>query len=205
MAHGPHLSAFLKWTRAANDIQEGLTAAHTYDIIYKNINLIYEILIMPQAPAIDAAFEIMDVVTRTLEGAAFGDIVDALPQSRASVARFLKSMVENGYLEKHQNRYRPGTRFIRLAGRIDLSAHLISIADPVLEQARDVLENTVILFGWSGRKITSLNKYLHPSSIVMQPVGSASHEIADAPWGWVLLEHLGWAMLRRRRLANQSF
>jgi DNA-binding IclR family transcriptional regulator len=138
-------------------------------------------------PALEAAFLILELVARQPEGAGFTEILDALPQSRASVARFLKWMTEADYLAKASGKYCPGRRMALLASRIPLKNTLLEIAEPIIQRAGEALGHTCIFFSWDGKHHECLVKHMHPASIAMQVLGNVSRDLAFTPWGWMTL------------------
>ena len=142
------------------------------------------------APGLEAGLTILELVSADRMGASFSTVLKVLPQSKASVARFLKSMVEAGYLRKEGGRYLPGLRFALMASRVRFSDHLAVVADPIVREASEKLQNTCLFIEWDHLELRCLCRHLQPQAPSLQAPGSVNAGLGGTPSGWVALVHL---------------
>lgn len=142
-----------------------------------------------KAPALEGGLTILDRLFDSPEGMSFSEIEKALPQSKATVVRLLKVMINYNYVIRHRRtgNYIIGPKMTRISGDSIVIREWLSFASPLIEELKNRLENTVILFYWNGFYCQSVLKKMHPNSIVMQEVGSIDTRFTDSPWGWIIL------------------
>jgi DNA-binding IclR family transcriptional regulator len=158
-----------------------------------------------KAPALEGGLTILDMLVRMPDGLSFTDIEQALPQSKATVVRLLKIMVQRGYVLRHalRGRYYPGPKLLNSA-LIDVKPRIwAKHAEPLLEQITAQTANTSILFHWNGFGMQSLVKRLHPESIAMQELGNIDTSFVDSPWGWIVIATF-FSSLSYKELSRRS-
>lgn len=157
---------------------------------------------MSSAPALDSGLRILELIVERGE-IGFNQLKLSLDIPAASLNRYLKVLMERGYVEKsEQQLYVPGARVRNLAGSAD-SDELAPIVAPILEQVCATTGHTAIWFDWLNGQMRCRDKRVAPEGIVMQEPGETRTDYAVQPWGFLFLGTLE-AARRKLLLANGS-
>ncbi len=146
------------------------------------------------APGLERGLMLLEMVSNSSgRGIGFKDLVGMCGVPPASAARFLRVLVERGYLAKHPETglYRVGPTPSRLAERGTWESRLLASAGNVLRDLRDHTGHTATLFIWDGDSIRCAAKCQHENSLAMQEVGAVRKDILAFPWGWIFADSLG--------------
>ncbi len=141
-------------------------------------------------PALERGLAILERLADAGAPVPFTVLLEELALPKATLARLLKVLRATGHIEKTPAGYRPGGRVDRLAAGGDIRLRLRTAGRPVLEELARETENTALLFHLHPAQTQSLEKVLHPESIVMQEIGSVDTNLFNAPWGWLAYAHL---------------
>ncbi|RMD80237.1 MAG: hypothetical protein D6820_06990 [Lentisphaerae bacterium] len=143
-----------------------------------------------QAPALTAGLKLLERLAQSgLEGCSFGQLCELGIVSRASVTRLLQVLQNEGYVVKnaHNGKYRLGIRMVFLADRVKILEWIRMRTREILEEVKNRTGNTVIAFLREGDALCSIEKVLHPASIVMQELGGRTCGSSGSPWDVILL------------------
>lgn len=140
------------------------------------------------APALERGLAIIEIVAALERPASFTEIVTRSQVPKATANRLLKVLLSTGYLGKTPDgNYVPGAKCNLLGIRSSLLAALELHGQEAVDAVSAAAANTATLFYWNGRQTQVVAKTLHEYSIVMQPVGNVSCDLAGTPWGWLAL------------------
>lgn len=144
-----------------------------------------------EAPALERGLDILETVAKH-GSMPYKEILNELDIPPASAARLLKCLVRKGYLSKTSDTgaYLLGESVGKLVQPMEPSAALREAGEPVLRQLQDSLNQTVVLFHWTGIAWECIAKKNHEDSITMQRVGEVRVDIFNYPWGVFAYEQL---------------
>lgn len=135
-------------------------------------------------PALSRGLAVLERIAAQPEPVGFNALLEELGLPRATLARILQVLRDEGYVRKDGGgRYRTGPAIERLAGHEGMGERLRAAAEPVLELLVAETANTAMVFGWDGEAHTALAKKAHPASVSMREVGSISRDLEQPPWG----------------------
>ncbi len=138
------------------------------------------------APALDAGLDVLEILA-SKRVAGFNELCAALPMSKASVARILKTLSLRGYAVKSgaDGKWRPGPRMSFPGGGLPAVERLRAEAPAVLKSFVDKTGCTALCLYWSGKEYQSIVKEQREGGIVMMDVGVIVRDLSTSPWGWL--------------------
>ena len=142
---------------------------------------------------------VLQQVSQAPTGCSFVELRDGLGLPNATASRLIVGMTEAGWLERDQNRYRPGTELRRVAANEPLAERLQRCAQPFLVHLFETCANTVLLLQWTGGHALCLDRMLHEDSLVLQQPGHVTQNLFGAPWGYFFLDAAKWEAAFRTR------
>jgi DNA-binding IclR family transcriptional regulator len=141
------------------------------------------------APALENGLRILEAVGGG--GVRFGDLVERLDISRATVSRLLKVLMQQKYVVKDNlGVYRPGSALSALSGASDERKSLAQVGGPVLDTLAEATGCSAILFHWDGTAFEALAKRTPESGPAMQALGLRTMDLSRYPWGWLLFDEM---------------
>ncbi|MBN1864659.1 MAG: helix-turn-helix domain-containing protein [Victivallales bacterium] len=146
-----------------------------------------------RAPGLERGLMLLELVANSPErGIGFNDLVVLCGVPTASAARFLRVLVDRGYLAKDPGTglYRLGATPVRLVERGTRESRLLASAGNVLRDLRDHAGHTATFFIWEGDRIRCAAKCPHENSLAMQELGAVRRDILAFPWGWIFADSL---------------
>jgi DNA-binding IclR family transcriptional regulator len=152
------------------------------------------------APALDGGLRILELIVARRE-IGFSQLKLALDIPAASLNRYLKVLMERGYVEKsEQSQYVIGAGLRNLS--IENSADALApIVAPLLKQICEATGHTAIWFDWLNGRMRCRDKEVAPEGVVMQSIGESRTDYAVQPWGYLFL---GTLAPKRRKLLLAS-
>ncbi len=142
---------------------------------------------MATVPALTRGLRILEYLATHGAPVGFGDLMAALDLPRATCARLLQVLREEGYvLRAASGGYGLGPALERLMPGGTVRERLAAEAPAVLARLRDATAATAALFQWTGRETVVLDKAMHPQGVVMQSPGNVGVPGPEAPWTAVI-------------------
>lgn len=143
-------------------------------------------------PALQRGLAIVEKLAFSDDAVGFNELMKELELPRATCARLLQVLRDEGYAEKDaaSGRYRPGPKLSAMAARSTLKERVRSESLPILEELVRQTGNTAISFYWDGKELHSLAKEMHPAAVPLQEVGNRASDLRSSPWAWTIYETL---------------
>lgn len=136
------------------------------------------------APALTKGLHILDLIAKE-EMLSFGEIQKLTEYNVSSLNRYIKVLVECGYITKTKsNKYMVGMKSALLSNANSLWKGLIKRSKKVLRELTEVYKVTTLIIGYDDNAYTCLNKCAHKDNLTMMSVGYTEKDIwAKSPWG----------------------
>ena len=97
-----------------------------------------------QDTALDRALSLLEALVNLAEPASLAEVAAAARMPKPTAHRILATFVTRGYVRRREDgRYEPGTRILRLAGRVHESLDLATFARPAMLVLQTLLPETV--------------------------------------------------------------
>ncbi len=142
------------------------------------------------APALTIGLELMELIAEQRE-IGFNDLMEQLGLNVTSLNRYLKALLEKGYICKSKSgKYTLGLKALLLSKNSKRDEALVFHAGTVIRDITKQYRVTTILVGYSGTKMIALDKEVFPDNVALQQVGSVRMDYAYNPWGHILLSHV---------------
>lgn len=136
------------------------------------------------APALSKGLYIVDLVAEE-EVLSFGEIQRHTGYNVSSLNRYLKVLLEAGYLMKNKDqKYSIGLKPTRLASHKSIWKKLIQVSTPKMKKLREHHEVTILLLGYGEQQYTCIAKSAHKDNLTMMVVGKNEADMKNClPWG----------------------
>lgn len=140
-----------------------------------------------QAPGLESGLNIIKLVSESRE-IGFNQLKSKLELSPASLNRYLKILLEQGFIEKNENQqYIPGVQLITMCTPVDSPDYFKDIMDPSLEKLSSLLGYSSVWIHFENGKMVCRSKFVIPEGVAMQSTGSVRTDYLIHPWGYLLL------------------
>ena len=141
------------------------------------------------APGLESGLKILELVVRNKE-IGFNQLKKMLELSPASLNRYLKLLLEQGFIARNENQqYTPGNKISSIYQLPDELDILREIIKPVLENISCSTGFTSLCIGFRNNCMICMDKQVVPEGLVMQEVGSVRTDYILHPWGYLLLSN----------------
>jgi DNA-binding IclR family transcriptional regulator len=138
----------------------------------------------PKAPALSRGLDILKVIASAHSPPRFNEIKHTLELPQASCARFLRVLLDEGYVRKTTTgAYKTGPMFEALVSPVSTGAEFTQLVQVEIPKIVQMTHNTALGLFFDGAKTIVVAKETHPESIVMQELEAESTRFFDCPWG----------------------
>lgn len=138
----------------------------------------------PKAPALSRGLDILKVIASAHSPPRFNEIKHTLGLPQASCARFLRVLLDEGYIRKTTTgAYKTGPTFETLVFPVSTCEEFTQLLQVEIPKIVQMSHNTALGLFFDGAKTIVVAKSTHPSSIVMQELEAESTHFFDCPWG----------------------
>ncbi len=133
-------------------------------------------------PALRRGLRMLESIAAAEGEIGFQEVLAGVDIPRATAARLLQALREEGYVAKADNGYRLGPKLnqLLLAGTMKQKFRLAAL--PLLKELMEQTGNTATAFYWDGNQTEVVAKEMHPAAVVMQPVGNRGGLNYGCPW-----------------------
>jgi DNA-binding IclR family transcriptional regulator len=140
---------------------------------------------------LDKGLSILEYVASS-KGAGYNEIARTLDLPQASVARYIKVLVEKEYIYKNEasGEYCVSEKMLFMTGGREAGEKLRESAEPILKLIKDRMLNTALFIHWNSAYFQCLAKETHEDSIVMQKVGEIRYDLFSYPWSAFVINEL---------------
>ncbi len=143
-----------------------------------------------KAPGLQSGLKIIEMVA-TSDGIGFNQLKTDLGLSPGSLNRYLKTLLQEGFVEKNENRqYVIGKKIKQISKGIDELDMIATKVQPVLENIAVALGSTSIYIHFEQGRMICAGKYMMPEGLTMQFVGEDRSDYILHPWGFLFLSSL---------------
>lgn len=141
------------------------------------------------APGLESGLQILQTVGE-LEEASFIQLKQLLHLNPASLSRYLKTLTEQGFLQKNdEQRYIVGPALMNITRDAVPVSAFDSVIAPVLGNVSETLQLTALWISFEYGRMICRDKVVFPEGVFMQEVGSKRTDYTIHPWGWLYLAH----------------
>ncbi|MDA3961891.1 MAG: helix-turn-helix domain-containing protein [Planctomycetota bacterium] len=141
------------------------------------------------APALTRGLRLLETIAAEAD-ASFSDLQRLCPIPKASLARLLAVLRDEGYVIKHGDGYRLGDRTSLFQGGRDADEHLRLVAEPHLRRVAESCGHTTILIRIHSDRFHCLAREIVEDSVVLQGPGTTRDDFGNGPWGSIAMAGL---------------
>ena len=111
-----------------------------------------------QVQSLSRTFDILEILSKEQKGLSLTDISNAVDLHKSTVYRLLSSLMERGYIEKRDTKYRLGLEFVELCSIYLNSLELKTEAEPVLRDLSMITSQIAFLAIMTEKEIVYIDK-----------------------------------------------
>ena len=115
--------------------------------------------------SLSRTFDILELLSKEQKGLALTDISKSVELHKSTVYRLLSALMERGYIEKRDSRYKLGLEFVELCSLYLNSLELKTEAEPILRKLSSQTSQTVYMAILQQREIVYIDKVENFNSI----------------------------------------
>ena len=115
--------------------------------------------------SLSRTFDILELLSKEQKGLALTDISKSVDLHKSTVYRLLSALMERGYIEKRDNKYKLGLEFVELCSLYLNSLELKTEAEPVLRKLSSQTSQTAYMAILQQREIVYIDKVENFNSI----------------------------------------
>lgn len=115
--------------------------------------------------SLSRTFDILELLSKEQKGLTLTDISKSVDLHKSTVYRLLSALMERGYIEKRESRYKLGLEFVELCSLYLNSLELKTEAEPVLRKLSGETAQTVYMAILQQREIVYIDKVENFNSI----------------------------------------
>jgi DNA-binding IclR family transcriptional regulator len=141
------------------------------------------------APGLENGLKILEYVCNNGKGS-FSEFKNKLSINGPSLSRFLKTLVDCGYLRKETSGYFPGYKVEKCAELVLRETDYKSISTFLLEEVSSVINNSVIWVDYLHGNRVCYDRFQKEDSIVMTAPGTVQNNILSNPADYIYLQSL---------------
>jgi len=141
------------------------------------------------APGLENGLKILEYVCDN-GGGSFSEFKNKLLINGPSLSRFLKTLVESGYLRKETSGYFPGYKVEKCAELVLRETDYKSISTFLLEEVGGLVNNSVIWVDYLHGTRVCYDRFQKEDSIVMTAPGTVQNNILNNPADFIYLQSL---------------
>lgn len=139
---------------------------------------------MSSAPALTRGLHILELV-KEKEELSYKQIQKLTGINSSSLSRILNVLINNGYLEKNNNKnYIIGTKLLLFAKGSSLEL-LSQKAEDTLNEITQKFNVTTCLHGYTNKGSIMLNKKIDPDNVALRGIGTIIEDFILGPWGFL--------------------
>ncbi len=143
-------------------------------------------------PALQRGLALLEAVAAAPAAMAFSDLLERVEAPRASLARLVATLREEGYLAKdpQTGRYRLGQRAERFAPPVDWRQRLTDAAGGVLAATAEQTRHSCMLVLFEQAAGRCVRHHLVEDGAAMLPVGHVQADLSRPAWGLIVYDGL---------------
>ncbi len=141
------------------------------------------------APGLENGLKILEYVCEH-GGGSFSEFKNELSINGPSLSRFLKTLVDCGYLRKDTRGYLPGHNVQKWAELVLRETDYKSISTFLLEEVGSVVNNSVIWVDYLDGNRVCYDRFQKEDSIVMTAPGTVQNNLLNNPADFIYLQSL---------------
>ena len=145
--------------------------------------------------AMERACDLLELLATHEDGLHFTAIQHATGITKPILSRLLKALIARDYIEHIDRLYRRSTGLLRLTRGLAPPPHsrraVALAAEPIARDLFEEYEESVMVVHFDGHSLESLISLVAEGGLAAWNVGSRQTNLANGPWGWVVLHHQG--------------